>query len=428
MLKSSFGNSAWAVLEHVFYPLLVFATTPFFFHAIGAEQYGFWMLLVATTSFGTILNVGTGAAVIKYVSADIGKGGVGGITSTLRGSLAVALLGGCFFASVILLVYWLVGEVLFAKMGNPWLLRLTGIAAALLAWIEQLDNVYASTLKGAERFGNAARVEMAGRTVQIAAAIFSVVTSGTVEALYAALIIASIVRLWLKIHLVRKSMAIAVLRPSWSAAMKILHFSKWGWLQGIGAILFGVADRLFVGSFLGATHLAHYSIASQLASQVHAVAAAGISVTFPFVSRSRETDPSFSLRATTWLTFVETLIVSSGLAVLLLLFGKEILNLWVGSPEAEAAVGVLRYLAVAYWILAMNVAPHFLLLGLGRVRFVALSNLIAGLVSLPIMWQLIQAWNLEGVAVARGIYGVLTCVSFVPLLRVFWGERHDVRR
>ncbi len=428
MLKSSLENSAWAVLEHLFYPLLVFATTPFFFHAIGAEQYGFWMLLTATTSFGTILNVGTGAATIKYVSAEIGEGRTESIKSTLRGSLAVALIGGGFFASVILLIYWLIGELLFAKMGDPWSLRLTGFAAALLAWIEQLDNVYASALKGAERFGNAARVEMAAKTVQMTAAIFAVVLNGSIEALYAALILASLGRLWMKIHLVRQIMAIGLLPPSLASAIKILHFSKWGWLQGVGAVLFGVADRLFVGSFLGATSLAYYSIASQLASQVHAVAAAAISVTFPFVSRKRESDPFFPLRTATWLTLVETFFVSSGLAAILLLFGKQILSLWIGSAESEAAGTVLQYLAVAYWILALNVTPHFILLGLGRARFLAVSNLFAGIVSLSIMWQLIQVWELKGVAIARAIYGVLVCASFVPLLRELWRGRHDVPR
>ena len=48
-------------------------------------------------------------------------------------------------------------------------------------------------------------------------------------------------------------------------ADEMLHFAKWGWVQGVGSLVFGVADRLFVGSFLGATSLAFYSVASQLA-------------------------------------------------------------------------------------------------------------------------------------------------------------------
>jgi O-antigen/teichoic acid export membrane protein len=428
MLKRPLGSSFWAVLEHLFYPLLVFATTPFFFHAIGSEQYGLWMLLTATTSFGTILNVGTGAATIKYISADIGKGGTDGIKSTLRGSLAVALLGGAAFATVIVLVYWLVGALLFARMGDAWSLHLTGFTAAILAWIEQVDNVYASTLKGAERFRDAARAEIAARTLQIAFAIFSVVVNGSIEALYAALALAALGRLGMKIHLVQRTLAIGVLPPSLTLAVKVLHFSKWGWLQGVGAVLFGVADRLFVGSFLGATNLAYYSIASQLASQVHAVAAAATSVAFPLVSRKRESDKSFSLRSATSLTFIRTLMLSSALAATLLIFGKQILSLWIGAAEAEAAGAILQYLTVAYWILAMNVAPHFILLGLGRARFLALSNLVAGFASLSIMWQLIQVWELKGVALARAIYGVLTWASLFPLAQDIWKERHGMSR
>jgi O-antigen/teichoic acid export membrane protein len=112
----------------------------------------------------------------------------------------------------------------------------------------------------------------------------------------------------------------------------------------------------------------------------------------------------------------------------LLIFGKQILSLWIGAAEAEAAGAILQYLTVAYWILAMNVAPHFILLGLGRARFLALSNLVAGFASLSIMWQLIQVWELKGVALARAIYGVLTWASLFPLAQDIWKERHGMSR
>ena len=72
-------------------------------------------------------------------------------------------------------------------------------------------------------------------------------------------------------------------------------------------------------------------------------------------------------------------LVSSGiLAFGLMMFGRSILTIWLGEKEAEADTEVLWYLSIAYWLLAINVAPHAILLGVGRMQFVALRTSLRG--------------------------------------------------
>ena len=413
---------AWAILEYGWYPLLVFISTPYLLHTLGVEGFGYWMLLTATVGFGSILNVGTGAATIKQVSASSGRGESESIGNVISTSLAIALVGGGLLALFILLVFGFAGNVLFAKMGNPSLVLLTGGVAALLAWIEQVDNVFASALKGAERFGRAASIEIASKTAQILAAVLAVSLWGGVAALYAALMLVAVVRLVAKSWLAGRVLGVSSLRPSFANVPDMLHYAKWGWLQGVGGLLFGVADKMLVGSFLGAASLAHYSIATQLAQQIHSLSAAGLSVIFPKVSRRLGGDANFSLWRITKLTITGNFLASSFLALGLLIFGKKILTLWLGPVEAEACVEVLWYLTIAYWVLAINVAPHFILLGIGRVRFIALSNIFAGVVSLIIMYVLVQQQGMVGVGVARIVYGVIILVNFVSLLDYIWSR------
>jgi O-antigen/teichoic acid export membrane protein len=217
-------------------------------------------------------------------------------------------------------------------------------------------------------------------------------------------------------------LGVSSLRPSFANAPVMLHYAKWGWLQGVGGLLFGIADKLLVGSVLGAASLAHYSIATQLAQQIHSLSAAGLSVIFPKVSRKLEGDANFSLWRITKLTLVGNFLASSFLALGLLIFGKKILTLWLGASEAAVSADVLWYLTFAYWLLAINVAPHFILLGIGRVRFVALSNILAGVASLIIMYVLVQQHGMVGVGVARVIYGVIILVNFVSLLDYIWSR------
>lgn len=415
MLKR-LASPAWAVLEYGWYPLLLFATTPWFLHRLGAEGYGYWMLLTATVGFGGALNAGTGAATIKTISSRLGRNQ--DTQGQIRASIGIALIGGGALALLVLLAYWLGGGLLLGRMGtDAALVRLTGIVAALLIWLEQLDNVASSTLKGAEQFGYAARLEILGKSVQTIIAGIAIWRWPSLGALYLALLAGALVRLSAKAAVVRRLFTISSFRPSLSNAADILYFARWGWLQGVGSVLFGVADRMIVGSLLGASSLAYYSIATQLAMQVHAISAAGLSVIFPLVSRKLEGAGQVRLWPLARLTMLSNLLLSSMLALALILFAPLILDLWIGVEAAATVQRLLPWLVGAYWLLALNVAPYYMLLGLGRMRFVGLTVLASGVAGTVTMYLAITDHGLVGAPAGRGIYALISLFLLLPLIR-----------
>jgi O-antigen/teichoic acid export membrane protein len=412
------------MLEYGWYPLLLFIATPWFLHRLGTGQYGIWMLLTATVGFGGVLNTGTGAATIKAVSAGIGRATNSDIERAVRTALAIALIGGGVLALVVFCVFWLAGGTLLGRMGNPALLQLTGVTAALLIWVEQLDNVFSSAMKGAEQFGQAAKVEIVSKTAQILVAALVLLPWPGLWALYAAVLAVSVMRLLAKIAIARRLLGLTDLCPSLAGTGDILHFAKWGWLQGVGGVLFGVADRILVGSMLGAASLAYYSIASQLAMQVHAVTAAGLSVIFPKVSRKLEDGGSFSLWRVTKLTMAGNLLLSTFLALMLILLGPMLLRIWIGADSAGPTAKLLFWLVIAYWVLALNVVPYYILLGLGRIRFVGLTVLVSGAIAVIAMYMAISRTGLTGAPAGRSIYAILSLALAIPLARHFIRERN----
>ena len=112
MLKN-FVSPAWAILEYGSYPLLLLISTPWFLHQLGIDRYGHWMLLVATVSFGGVLNSGTGAATIKAVSAGIGGSVTGQSDRAVNASLAIAMLGGGALALIVFCLFWFGAPVVF---------------------------------------------------------------------------------------------------------------------------------------------------------------------------------------------------------------------------------------------------------------------------------------------------------------------------
>lgn len=410
-------NPLWAMLEYGWYPLLLFATTPWFLHRLGTQQYGHWMLLSATVNFGGVLNVGTGSATIKSISANIGRSTNSLVELTVRRSLALALFGGGMLALLVFLVFWFGGTAFLGRMGSLSVVRITGLAAALLLWVEQIDNVFSSALKGAEHFGQAARIEIGSKSAQIIAAAVALIPSPNINGLYAALILVALFRLSAKAVITKRQLNLDNLRPTLSGASEILQFAKWGWLQGIGGTLFSVADRMLVGSLLGASSVAYYSIASQLTMQIHAASAAGLSVIFPKVSRRLESNAHLSLQRIALLAMGANFIMSSILAAGLVIFGPLLLQAWIGKGPAAYVVTILPWLTAAYWLLAINVVPYYLLLGMGRMRFVGITVLVAGIAAVISMYYSTIHMGLIGTPMGRSVYAIVSLALVIPLMQ-----------
>jgi O-antigen/teichoic acid export membrane protein len=413
MLKRISG-SAWSVLEYGWYPLLLLVTTPWFLHRLGADNYGYWMLLTAIVGLGGVLNTGTGAATIKAVSSRLGEGK--GIESQVRASLGIAMIGGGALATLVLLMFQLGGGSLLGKMGdNSRLIQMTGVVAAILLWLEQIDIVASSALKGAERFAQAAQLEILGKTVQMGVSMAATWHLATMDALYAALLLGAFARLALKLVSAKSILGLKTLLPSTQRMGETLKFARWGWLQGIGGVLFGVADRILIGSILGAASLTYYSIATQLAMQIHAVCAAALSVIFPIVSRKLGAGDNQSILRLARSSIVINIVLASILSLTLLITNDWILNLWLGQEQSRPVAQALLYLLPAYWLMAINVAAHYLLLSMGKIRFLAISNLVAGTLMATAAAIMMHHYGLLGAALSRTLYGVIILVNFIPL-------------
>jgi O-antigen/teichoic acid export membrane protein len=231
--------------------------------------------------------------------------------------------------------------------------------------------------------------------------------TGDVVAVFWATLAATFVRLSVKAlavrHFIGQTPWPAFDRPRMTEAFA---FGKWTWAQSLGAAMFSTADRLIVGSMLGAHALAAYSVCLQLAQQIQTVPAAGAQFLFPAVSRSRAAGESYAGLA------IRASLIIGGMSLLLALpvalFSHLILSLWVGQAIADAASVTLSLLAIGFAILGLNVGPHFVLLGAGRARFVAGINIVAGIVATGVGLYLVPQFALTGAAWARVSYALIT--------------------
>lgn len=421
------GSSLWGMAEYFAYPLMMFAATPLFLHLLGSEQYGQWMLLLTFNGFGGLTGIGMGTAATKDVSAARGRGDEVGVGASIRACLMVTILSTMALAALMVTTGWYIGPTLLAKMGAPDLVRTIIIVAALLIMLEQIDSVFAGALRGLERFDISAKAEASTKLALVLVSLAVAWKTGDVMAVFWATILATVVRLSVKALAVRHFIG-QMPWPAFDRARmaEAFAFGKWTWAQSLGAALFATADRLIVGSLLGAHALAAYSVCLQLAQQIQTVPAAGAQFLFPAVSRSRAAGESYAGLA------IRTSLIIGGISLLLALpvaiFSHTILTLWVGRDIASAASVTLSLLAVGFAILGLNVGPHFVLLGAGRPRFVSGINIVAGIVATGCAAFAIPSQGLIGAGTARVFYAVVICGLIYEMRRIFLVKSLDERQ
>lgn len=403
-------SAAWSVLEYVAYPLALLAATPVLVRALGTEGFGLWTIVLALVGLGTVANLGMATAVVRFVSDRRGADDPAGAAAAVRQALAVAGLASGAVAALVALA-GAGADDWFAHAGEP-LAPLLLLTAGLL-FLQQIEAVLAGALKGYERFDVAAPIEIASKLALVGAAVAAAAATNRVAPMVAAAVVIAAFGI-----LVRGFAAgrIARARLWWPAApaaveRDLLSFGAWTCLQGLAGVLLTHVDKLLVAWFLGATAVTYFAVCTQLAQQVHMLPAAALAFLLPLAGRRARTGEQRSPRRALLAGASLTLLLAIGLFAL----GDPFMRLWMGSAFATEAAALLPWLTLAYLILGMNVAPHYLLLGRGEARFVSLTNVAGGLASTLGALVLIPQLGLVGGAIARGLYGPVLLVSYARL-------------
>ena len=407
-------QGVWNSAEYIFFPLLMLVATPVFLHSLGARQYGQWMLLITLGSLGGWAGMGMGAATIREVASAHGRGDQHQASDYIRVASLIVILGTIFVGLLLICAFALGASRIFSQMGDRSELYPIIIGAPFLIASDQIDSVFSGALRGAERFGMVARLEMLSKTIIVGGCLVAAVTSHRLDLLIVVSVILNLVRVAIKSSAVAALFGVQAIFPCWDVevATSLIKFGKWSLIQLVGSAIFSSADRLMVGSLLGPNVLANYSICLQLAQQVQSIPAAFGGFLFPyFTKRSNgltgQNKSPVLLVSTTALSLMSIII-----ALPMVISAYPLLNLWVGSAVAADSSRLISVLALGYCILALPIAAHYFLYGTGQAKLVAISNLAAGILTLFLNLLLIPWFGVIGAAATRFAYGTVLIVIF----------------
>ncbi len=165
-------------------------------------------------------------------------------------------------------------------------------------------------------------------------------------------------------------------------------------------------DRFLIGALVSVTAVAYYATPYEIATKMLILPGAIAATLFPRFAALHKIDSCTTL----------DLLISGWEAVLLLLFpivllvtifAKDGLNLWLGAEFAIHSSPVLQWLSIGILFNALAHIPFALVQGAGRADLSAKAHIVEVVIYLPLLWWALDAVGIVGAAIVWAIRTLL---------------------
>jgi O-antigen/teichoic acid export membrane protein len=389
---------------------------PFNLHHLGKEAYGLWMLTGSVTIHFSVLDMGYGGALVKFMAqyrAHRDSRALNEIASTLFFVFAAVGLVAYLVATGLAFNLQHVFKIDAAQADTgKWILLIIGLNVAL----NFPFSVYGGVISGFQRY-DANNLAAIGCSVVVALANVAMLMLG--YGLIPLVMATTTVRLVTYVIYRRNAYRIyPPLRIRWalfrrSRLREVTGFSVYSSVIDWANKLNYELDEVVIGAFMGSGPVAVWAVADRIISGTQRLTNQLNGVLFPVVVESDATHRTARLQLLLLEGTRLSLAMVVPIAVTLLLLANPLVRAWVGPKMIESAT-VIQILAFAVALRVGNATGTTILKGSGRVRYLAIVNICTGLVNLALSAALIHRFGLIGVAV-----GTLAPIAFSAIFILF---------
>jgi O-antigen/teichoic acid export membrane protein len=375
---------------------------PLLIKQLGTDRFGVLVLVWMVVGYFSLFDMGLGRALTQLVSENLGVGKDHVLPVLVWTALFIMLLLG--FAGTIIL-YFLSPLVVLKVLNIPDAIQNETLHAFYFLAISIPLVISSSGLSGIleahQRFGliNAVRLPLGMFTfigpllvLPFFNDLFSVVVVLVVGRFVAWLFY---LRFCLQVLPdLRKQISLqrSFIKP-------LLRFGSWITMTNIVSPLLPFLDRFLISAMISVKALAYYSTPYEVVTRLKFFPVALVGVLFPFFASSfgqeRNRAAQIYDRGVKY-----TFLVLFPVILLIVTFSYDILNVWLGREFADQSAVVLQILAIGVFINSLARIPYALLQGIGRPDLTFKLYLIELPPYLLAIYWLINAYGIEGAAVA----------------------------
>jgi len=404
-------------------PLLVgVLTIPYVVHGLGTDRFGLLSLAWVVLGYFTIFDLGLGRATTKFVAEALGKGERDQVPQILWTAVSFQLVLGLVGAVVL----FEITDLLVERVLNipPQLIgeaKDTFHLIALSVPLVLVSSSFRGAIEAAQRFDLVNAITIPSSTLTFLLPVVGLYLGFGLPGIVALILLARFGTL-IAFIVINFRIVPQMRRFSGSFALFFRLFSFGGWvmISSIVGPFLVYLDRFLIGSILTISAVAYYAAPYEVVTRLWIITASLTLTLFPAFSslegaKDRQRVGIYFARSIKYV-----LITSGPIVVLIAIYAKDILQLWLGSDFAIESTFAMQILVVGVLVNSLAHTPFALLQGTGRPDLPAKFHVIELPIYIGMAWVLVNEFGIAGAAGAWTLRVVLdSFLLFAATFKVY---------
>lgn len=393
-------NTILNIIGQVMPLFVAVLTLPFIVRGLGAERFGLISLAWVVLGYFAIFDIGLGRATTKFVADALGKGEEKEVPILVWTSVTIQAIMGIIGGSILAVVTPLLVE----RVLNipPELIGETQITFYLLALsipIILVTGSFSGVLEAAQRFDliNAVRITTSSLTyfLPLVGLLLGFKLPGIMVLIllvrFGTLATFIFLNLRLTPELKKYTISFDRFRP-------LFYFGGWVMVTSIISPILVYLDRFLIGSIMSMAAVAYYSAPYEAVTHLRFIPSSMMMTLFPAFSSLNAVDDDRKLSTLFTRASKYVFLFLGPIILLLIIFAKEILQIWLGAKFAAESTTVLQILAFGVLMNSLAFTPFAFLQGIGRPDLPAKFHLLELPIHFVITWFFVSRWGIVGAA------------------------------
>jgi O-antigen/teichoic acid export membrane protein len=388
-------------ISQFWFAALVIVTTPYIVRNLGVDSYGLYLIISVVMGYFSFLDLGLGAALVKYISEYDAAGDARAVERFVRtGSGLLLVVGALGAAAIAVFSSFLVERVLTLGESEEDVARVGFYLGALGFFVNLPAQTFSVVPAALQRFDVVVVRTIAFGTAAIAGTI---VVLALGYGLLAVLVVNLVITVLTAVSFYLKSRTLLpgvsfLPRISRPELRLLMGFGTLRAAQRISTRIVFQLDRLVVGAFAPIAAVTYYAVPLSVSQRIAGLVGNVGTAVFPAASaltgkRDDRRVRELYLRATKLAALIAIPIAS-----IMFFYAHEIMRYWLGPEFEDNSSGVLMILAVANLLFAATTVPAVTLDAIGRIRVSTVFALIAAATNLVLVFALVPTIGFQGAA------------------------------
>jgi len=382
-VNNALFNAASGVLPLI----LSFIFWPYIVEQLGNSSYGIFALVTTVIGYFSLLDLGLGDAVVKYVAEYAGKDTEH--TEEIVGvALSVFLATGLIGVLIILSIARVLATDLLKIPPDLVDVAYHSFCAASLGFfLTMLLTLFTAITNGLSRYDiSSSAMAVMGMATTLGAVLLLRAGFGLIHLVWLNVLIPLLVVIFYFMMVRRLMPSITFrMRLKKKTFKKIMHFGMFTMLGRVTGVIFGQVNLLVIGAMLGVASVTYYVIPFTILNRLTCLIGRISAVIFPAVSELQGLNRHDTVRELYLTTSRIILSFSAAFMVPLLVFGVRFLHLWMDPEFAERGGLVLQILTAGVFLTLCTNVPTFVVNGMGHPKISGIAAISTATVFLILM-------------------------------------------